>query len=245
MYDTLSTKRLRALLGVLAIIGFSGIGAQAQEREEPETLIKGHIDNGFVFSFDDKLSTIDGNFANFAGIHTGWLINHRFLIALAGYGTTDASRGLDMGYGGVLVEYFFDPNKPIQLFGAWLDRGRRRGQSSPPPRARRPRFLRRRAGGPRHLERAAALPAGLRDRLSVGVRRSQRSRLERAHVQHLDQVREVLKEMTSEAKADAEVRHQWDRGHVLFSHERPPSVESDDGVDHERVVSVKQMRNSR
>ena len=111
MYDTLSTKRLRALLGVLAIIGFSGIGAQAQEREEPETLIKGHIDNGFVFSFDDKLSTIDGNFANFAGIHTGWLINHRFLIALAGYGTTDASRGLDMGYGGVLVEYFFDRNK--------------------------------------------------------------------------------------------------------------------------------------
>ena len=111
MYDTLSTKRLRALLGVLAIIGFSGIGAQAQEREEPETLIKGHIDNGFVFSFDDKLSTIDGDFANFTGIHTGWLINYRFLIALAGYGTTDAPRGLDMGYGGVLVEYFFDPNK--------------------------------------------------------------------------------------------------------------------------------------
>ena len=110
MYDTLSTKRLRALLGVLAIIGFSGIGAQAQEREEPETLIKGQRLRLLVrrtsyrwqrqFRYTrvvssrstNKLSTIDGNFANFAGIHTGWLINHRFLIALAGYGTTDAPR---------------------------------------------------------------------------------------------------------------------------------------------------------
>jgi hypothetical protein len=115
MYNTLSTKRLRVLLALFAIIGLSGNGARAQdkepEREKPDTLIKGDIDHGFVFSFDDKLSSIDGDFANFTGIHVGWLIDHRFLIGLAGYGTTDAPRGVGMGYGGVVVAYFFDPNK--------------------------------------------------------------------------------------------------------------------------------------
>ena len=82
-----------------------------QDSKDAETLVPGDFDNGFVLAFDDKLSVIDGDFANFAGLHGGWLIDHSFLIGMAGYGTTDTARGLDMGYGGLLLEYFFNPNK--------------------------------------------------------------------------------------------------------------------------------------
>jgi len=104
-------KTLRVLIVTLAAHGLVVFSASAQEAEKPENLIKGDLDHGFIFSIDDKLSTIDGDFANFTGAHLGWLINHKLLIAVAGYGTSTEPNGLDMGYGGLLVEYFFDPNK--------------------------------------------------------------------------------------------------------------------------------------
>lgn len=98
-------------LVILVLFSLFSSNAFAQQAEEVETLIKGDLDHGFVFSFDDKLSSIDGDFANFAGFHMGWLIDHSLLIGVAGYGTTDDSRGLDMGYGGFVVQYFFQPHK--------------------------------------------------------------------------------------------------------------------------------------
>ena len=104
--------RIRCLL-VLFCLFSTDIFAQesSKESQDTETLVPSDFDNGFVVAFDDKLSTLDGNFANFAGLHGGWLIDHSFLIGMAGYGTTDTQRGFEMGYGGFLVEYFFNPDK--------------------------------------------------------------------------------------------------------------------------------------
>ncbi len=83
--------RIRCLL-VLFCLFSAHIFAQEspEESKDTETLVSGDFDNGFVVAFDDKLSTLDGNFANFAGLHGGWLIDHSFLIGMAGYGTTDS-----------------------------------------------------------------------------------------------------------------------------------------------------------
>jgi len=101
--------RIRFLL-VLLCLSATHVLAQESEETETETLIPSDFDNGFVVAFDDKLSAIDGDFANFAGLHGGWLIDHSFLIGMAGYGT-DSARGSAMGYGGLLLEYFFNPDK--------------------------------------------------------------------------------------------------------------------------------------
>ena len=103
--------RIQCLL-VLFCLFSAHIFAQesSEESQDTETLLPSDFDNGFVVGFDDKLSTLDGNFANFAGFHGGWLIDHSVLIGMAAYGTT-ADQGFEMGYGGFLVEYFFNPNK--------------------------------------------------------------------------------------------------------------------------------------
>ena len=104
--------RIRCLL-VLFCLFSTHIFAQesSEESQDTETLVPSDFDNGFVVAFEDKLSTLDGNFANFAGLHGGWLIDHSFLIGMAGYGTTDSHRGFEMAYGGLVLEYFFNPNK--------------------------------------------------------------------------------------------------------------------------------------
>ena len=84
----------------------------AQESERPETLIEGDIEHGFIISPDVKLSTLDGHFSTFGGFHVGWLANHTFMIGFAAYGSGgDGPNAVDMAYGGLQLEYFFDPNK--------------------------------------------------------------------------------------------------------------------------------------
>ena len=97
----------------LVLFCLSATNILAQDSEEADTLISSDFDNGWVVAFDDKLSTVDGDFANFAGVHGGWLIDHSFLLGGAVYGATNSPFGLDFAYGGVLVEYFFNPNKVV------------------------------------------------------------------------------------------------------------------------------------
>ena len=103
--------RIRCLLVLFCLFSVHIFAQESsEESQDTETLLPSDFDNGFIVAFDDKLSTLDGNFANFAGFHGGWLIDHSFLIGMAAYGTT-ADRGFEMGYGGFLIEYFFNPNK--------------------------------------------------------------------------------------------------------------------------------------
>ena len=100
--------RTRFLVAVCCLLSSSVL---AQDDRDAETLIGNDFDNGWVVAVDDKLSTVDGEFTNFVGVHSGWLIDHRFLLGGAVYGATNSPFGQDMAYGGVLVEYFFNPDK--------------------------------------------------------------------------------------------------------------------------------------
>ena len=101
-------SRLASLIGVADIL--SGAPLMAQEKEEPEVLLE-NSHHGFVFALENKLSAVDGRFANFFGVYGGWLINHQFLIGLGGYGKTTGIYERQMGYGGLVLEYYLDPNR--------------------------------------------------------------------------------------------------------------------------------------
>jgi hypothetical protein len=87
--------------------------AQAQDKDEskPEVLV-GNTDSGALIALDNKFSEIDGRFANFVGVYGGWLVNKRFLLGGGLYGETT---GKEMGYGGLVVEYFFHPNRLVNV----------------------------------------------------------------------------------------------------------------------------------
>ncbi len=100
---------------ILFLLFSTAAGAVAQvegEPQEPETLVKSGTHNGWMFAPTNKLSLVDGDFKNFFGFRGGWIPGRSFLVGLAVYGTTNDTR-VDMTYGGLLLEYFFDPNKLI------------------------------------------------------------------------------------------------------------------------------------
>jgi hypothetical protein len=99
--------RIAMALGGLFLVA---LAASAQEPEQ-EVLVDRDHDNGYSLGFDVKFSEIDGDFTNFVGLHAGWLINHRFLIGVAGYGKTTGIDRSQMGYGGLTLEYFLRPER--------------------------------------------------------------------------------------------------------------------------------------
>jgi hypothetical protein len=91
-----------------------GRAVMAQEKAEPEVLLR-ESHNGFVVSIGTKLTEVDGKFANFTGFYGGWLINHQFMIGLGGYGKTTGVDEHQMGYGGLVLEYFVNPNRLLNF----------------------------------------------------------------------------------------------------------------------------------
>jgi hypothetical protein len=94
--------------------------AWAQEGEEEpkpeeETLISGGIDSGGFGALVFKFSSVNDQFAAFAGARGGWIINHQFVVGAGGYGLAsticldeDGScflRQIEFGYGGFEFEY--------------------------------------------------------------------------------------------------------------------------------------------
>ncbi len=65
-----------------------------------------------MIALDTKFSEIDGRFENFVGVYGGWLVNKRFLLGGGIYGKTT---GAEMGYGGLVVEYFINPNRLVNV----------------------------------------------------------------------------------------------------------------------------------
>ncbi len=97
----------------LLLVSSLSVSAFAQTRRAPEHLIEDPIENGFFLALDVKFSTVEGEFANFTGLYGGWLINHRFLIGVGGYGRTNDVDRMTMGYGGGVFEYFFNPGRLV------------------------------------------------------------------------------------------------------------------------------------
>lgn len=115
---------MRSAAWITAFLLLATSTAWAQEKEpepEPEpgqeedTLIRGGIDSGGFGALVFKFSGVNDQFAAFAGLRGGWIINHRFIIGGGGYGLSSEicvdedgrcrTRQIEFGYGGFEFEY--------------------------------------------------------------------------------------------------------------------------------------------
>jgi hypothetical protein len=96
--------------------------ASAQE----ETLICGNIESGGFGGPAVKVTTINGEGAVMIGGRGGWIINHTFVLGGGGYGlvndisatvpdAADGFRYVDLGYGGLDLEYITTSDRLVHL----------------------------------------------------------------------------------------------------------------------------------
>lgn len=93
-----------------------------------ETILEDNFDNGGFGGPRVKFTSIKGNLGVLVGAYGGWLIDHKFLLGGGGYGLAnniEADKGvqsvlnfyaqpyIDFGYGGVVLEYYFNPDKVL------------------------------------------------------------------------------------------------------------------------------------
>jgi hypothetical protein len=112
--DMAGSRISRALALLLILAAFSTGNVFAQEESKPEVLVDG-VEHGYFVAADVKFSEVDDRFANFFGAYGGWLINHRFLLGAGGYGMTNRVHEMQMGYGGLVLEYFFNPSRLVNF----------------------------------------------------------------------------------------------------------------------------------
>ncbi len=99
--------------------------SQGSDRNEIQTLFGNNVEHGGYGAIMVNYSLIDGKDAWLAGMRGGWLIDHRFMIGLGGYGfannlyfdnvLSDRENFLTGGYGGLVVEPILLPRFPVHL----------------------------------------------------------------------------------------------------------------------------------
>lgn len=108
---------------IVLIVLLTAIVVTAQEQE---TLIMGNIESSGFGAPSVKVTNINDEFSVLAGVYGGWLINHQYFIGAGGYGLVTPIKadpvvarmlnfGKDtyyqMGYGGVIIGYYTNPEK--------------------------------------------------------------------------------------------------------------------------------------
>lgn len=93
-----------------------------------KSLFEGDMDNGGFGGPRVKFTSVKGNLGVLVGAYGGWLINHQFLLGGGGYGLANNVKPnddvqktfnyssqpyIDFGYGGAVVEYYFNPDQLI------------------------------------------------------------------------------------------------------------------------------------
>ena len=81
----------------------------SQEAPARSGLLVEEIRSGFVVAPDLKLTSIDGSSDALAGLYGGFITDRRLLLGAAAYWLTGGAGGVDMAYGGGLVEWFGNP----------------------------------------------------------------------------------------------------------------------------------------
>lgn len=118
---------------IMIFILMGGLVAFSQEDEsimtgndkQLQTLFGDPVSHGAYGGLSFYYSSIDGKNAYLAGIRGGWIIDHRLVIGLAGFGFANDiymddvlnGKGFDLvgGYGGLLIEPIIMPRYPVHL----------------------------------------------------------------------------------------------------------------------------------
>ena len=106
--------------------------AQAQE----ETLLSGGLESGGYGGPAVRFSPVKGEFGILVGGYGGWLVNHSLLIGGGGYGLVNEIRAektaedlysyngrplyLNIGYGGLVLEYILAPTRVAHVYASAL-----------------------------------------------------------------------------------------------------------------------------
>ena len=99
---------------------------------QPRTLVGGRVDHGGYGGLVLKPSVVRDQFGLFVGGQGGWIINHVFVIGGGGYGLSTNVRAddrvgeegrsyyVEVGYGGLILEYFHRPEALVHVSGSLL-----------------------------------------------------------------------------------------------------------------------------
>ncbi|MYN66209.1 MAG: hypothetical protein F4X11_14450 [Acidobacteria bacterium] len=105
-----------AVFAILALVGLlGGVTASAQEPAAESRLTVERIRSGFIVAPDLKLTSIDGGSGALAGLYGGFITDRRLLVGAGAYWLTGESAGVDMAYGGGLVEWFANPGGRVDF----------------------------------------------------------------------------------------------------------------------------------
>jgi hypothetical protein len=101
-----------AICGLLMVLP---VGLSAQQR----TLVDGPVRSGGFGAPVVKFGDVAGLFGVWAGGRGGWILNESFVIGAGGYGLTNQAHltfdALEMGYGGLDLEYINRPNDLVHI----------------------------------------------------------------------------------------------------------------------------------
>ncbi len=114
---------------VVAALALMSIGACAQDNSyQIQTVFKGGKASGGFGALTNKFTSIDGSFANMAGVYGGWYVNHKFLLGIGAAGLTndipvplqysaDPLRDMSYGYGqfGLMTEYVLNSDRTVHI----------------------------------------------------------------------------------------------------------------------------------
>jgi hypothetical protein len=107
------------------LVAASALSASAQEA----TVLGGHVENGAFGGPALKVTSVNGENAVLTGARGGWIVNHSFVLGVGAYGlvtnvkanTTDpVHQYVDMGYGGLELEYVLRSNDLVHLSAGLL-----------------------------------------------------------------------------------------------------------------------------
>lgn len=105
-----------AVFAILAVVGFlGGVTASAQEPATESRLTVERIRSGLLVAPDLKLTSIDGGSGAVAGLYGGFITDRRLLLGAGAYWLTGGPAGVDMAYGGGLVEWFANPDARVDF----------------------------------------------------------------------------------------------------------------------------------
>ena len=112
----LAWRRRGAFCMLLALGGMVvGGTASAQEPEARGRLTMERIRSGLLVAPDLKLTSIDGGSGAVAGLYGGFITDRRLLVGAGAYWSTGGLAGVDMAYGGGLVEWFANPGGRVDF----------------------------------------------------------------------------------------------------------------------------------
>ncbi|MEP7376379.1 MAG: hypothetical protein ABI675_23480 [Chitinophagaceae bacterium] len=112
---------------MFAAIFFISSQVFAQHTTKSKSLVTHKSESTGYGALSTVYSKFNGEHAIFAGAYGGWMINHKLMIGLGGYGLATNHKGFglnanthqqnnwQMGYGGLMVEYTFFGNEIVHF----------------------------------------------------------------------------------------------------------------------------------